>query len=228
MNHTQTSSRPASGRSYKTLLAAAASLILAVPVAAFAQSQSSHGPGGAPHGGGPQGGPSHGGGPSGGPHGGGGQFQGAIPHGGQSQGGPAHGGPVQGGQSHGGQSHGGPAGPGGPLAPGGVYRGYDGSAQHDEHGNAGDRRGFGNDFRSSRRFHPGPYHRPQGWYQHSWRHGEILPPLFWGEDYWLMDYWMFSLSPPPYGYVWVRYGDDALLIDRATGEIVEVIYGVFY
>jgi Ni/Co efflux regulator RcnB len=52
--------------------------------------------------------------------------------------------------------------------------------------------------------------------------------MFWGRDYWLMDYWLYSLSPPPYGYVWVRYGDDALLIDQGTGEIAEVIYGVFY
>ena len=55
-----------------------------------------------------------------------------------------------------------------------------------------------------------------------------LPPLFWAQDYWLLDYWLFGLSPPPYGYVWVRDGSDALLIDRATGEIEEVIYGAFY
>ena len=33
---------------------------------------------------------------------------------------------------------------------------------------------------------------------------------------------------PPYGYVWVRYGDDALLVDVDTGEILRVVYGVFY
>ena len=191
------------------LLAAGASLALAAP--ALAQE---HG-GGGPHGGG------GGGGGGGVPHGGGG-----VPHGG---GGAPHGG--GGAPAHGGAPHG-PVGPGlgrgGPPAPGGVFHGYDGVEQRDAHGNAGDRRGFGMEMRSARRFNHGGYQRPQGWYAHRWVHGEILPPLFWAQDYWLLDYWLFGLSPPPYGYVWVRDGSDALLIDRATGEIEEVIYGAFY
>jgi len=100
--------------------------------------------------------------------------------------------------------------------------------QRDQHGNFGDRRGFGHEFNSLRRFHHRGYERPSGWYPHRWRHGEFMPPFFWTQSYWLLDYWLFGLSPPPYGYVWVRDGADAVLIDRVTGEIVEVIYGVFY
>ena len=37
-----------------------------------------------------------------------------------------------------------------------------------------------------------------------------------------------ALIAPPYGAIWVRVGDDALLIDQYTGEIIEVDYGVFY
>jgi Ni/Co efflux regulator RcnB len=37
----------------------------------------------------------------------------------------------------------------------------------------------------------------------------------------------FGLAPPPYGYEWVRNGDDALLIDTNTGEILQVEYDVF-
>jgi Ni/Co efflux regulator RcnB len=51
--------------------------------------------------------------------------------------------------------------------------------------------------------------------------------MFWARHHWLLDYGLFALSPPPYGYVWVRDGDDALLIDQRTGAIVEVVYGVF-
>ena len=47
-------------------------------------------------------------------------------------------------------------------------------------------------------------------------------------NYWLMDFLMYGLDEPPAGYVWVRYGPDALLIDEYDGEIVEVEYGVFY
>jgi len=32
---------------------------------------------------------------------------------------------------------------------------------------------------------------------------------------------------PPDGYVWVRYGDDALLIDEYSGDIIQVEYDVF-
>lgn len=35
------------------------------------------------------------------------------------------------------------------------------------------------------------------------------------------------MAPPP-DAVWVRYGPDALLVDRMTGEIIRVQYGVFY
>ena len=34
--------------------------------------------------------------------------------------------------------------------------------------------------------------------------------------------------PPMPGTVWVRYGDDALLIDRYTGEVIQVAYGIFW
>ena len=94
-----------------------------------------------------------------------------------------------------------------------------------------DFRGFGDfhrDFNAERHFHAGAYRRPGGWYPHHWVYGEFLPGLFWTRNYWLLDYVDFGLPPPPYGAVWVRVGDDALLIDQDTGEIITVEYGVFY
>jgi len=38
---------------------------------------------------------------------------------------------------------------------------------------------------------------------------------------------LFAASIGP-GYVWVRYGPDALLIDTYTGEIIQVRYDVFW
>jgi hypothetical protein len=35
------------------------------------------------------------------------------------------------------------------------------------------------------------------------------------------------MLPPP-GTVWVRYGSDAVLIDRDTGEVIRVVYNIFY
>jgi Ni/Co efflux regulator RcnB len=95
----------------------------------------------------------------------------------------------------------------------------------------GPRRDFSSyhrNFNAPQRFHAPSYRRPQGWYSHRWVYGETLPALFWAPQFWLNDYVDFELPPPPPGTVWVRDGDDALLIDRYSGEIVEVDYGVFY
>lgn len=89
-------------------------------------------------------------------------------------------------------------------------------------------RDFHRDYRAEHRFHVGGYRRPYGWYSHRWAFGEFLPRPFWARDYWLSDYADYDLPPPPYGAVWVRVDDDALLIDRDSGEIITVVYGVFY
>ena len=78
------------------------------------------------------------------------------------------------------------------------------------------------------RFHWHVYHHPRGWYPHHWVFGEFLPHAWWVRDYWIDDWSAFDLAAPPFGYVWVRVGDDALLIDTDTGEILRVVYGVFY
>jgi Ni/Co efflux regulator RcnB len=82
--------------------------------------------------------------------------------------------------------------------------------------------------RAPRHFHFGEYRRPQGWYNHRWIGGEILPPLFFAQEYWIDNYSYFGLQFPPPGTVWIRDGNDALLIDRRTGEVIQVVYGVFY
>lgn len=107
-----------------------------------------------------------------------------------------------------------------------------------------DNRGFRNDnrfgnrnwseyhraFSAPQRFHfrGGVYHRPAGWYYRRWTYGDFLPSLFWGSSYWIDDFAYYDLMPPPPDAVWVRYGDDALLIDRYTGEVIQVEYGVFF
>jgi Ni/Co efflux regulator RcnB len=110
--------------------------------------------------------------------------------------------------------------------PGGGFNrpgGNDGP-RHDFH-SFGD---YHQNFTAQRHFHAGAYQRPQGWYSHHWVFGEYLPALFWAQNYWLADYVDFGLPPPPYGAVWVRNGNDALLIDQDTGEIITVEYDVFY
>ena len=83
-------------------------------------------------------------------------------------------------------------------------------------------------FSATRRFRWEPYHRPGGWYYRRWTFGMVLPSIFWSRSYWITDYWRFDLMNPPYGYVWVRYSEDALLVNVQTGLILRVVYGVFY
>jgi Ni/Co efflux regulator RcnB len=47
-------------------------------------------------------------------------------------------------------------------------------------------------------------------------------------DFFLTSYWLYGLDPPPPDYVWVRDGPDAVLVDRYTGEVIQVVYDVFY
>lgn len=81
---------------------------------------------------------------------------------------------------------------------------------------------------AERRFHYGDYRAPRGYEYRRWTYGERLPAIYFGRDYWIPNYINFGLAYAPDGYVWVRYGSDAILIDEYTGEIVEVVYNVFY
>ncbi|WP_417595956.1 RcnB family protein [Parasphingorhabdus sp.] len=83
-------------------------------------------------------------------------------------------------------------------------------------------------YRTEKRYRSKPYVRPNGWYSHQWIYGDILPTLFWTRSYWITDFWLFGLPIPPRGYVWVRYGEDALLVQISSGVILQVIYGVYY
>jgi Ni/Co efflux regulator RcnB len=79
-----------------------------------------------------------------------------------------------------------------------------------------------------RRFHVGGYRAPPGYTPRHWSYGQRLPRAYFARNYWITDYLAYLLFAPPDGLVWVRVGDDALLIDEYTGEIIQVDYGVFY
>jgi Ni/Co efflux regulator RcnB len=87
---------------------------------------------------------------------------------------------------------------------------------------------FQRNVQATRRFRDGGWRPPVGYSYRRWSFGERLPPAFYGRQYWLNNWAAFALFAPPPGLVWVRYGPDAMLIDPASGEIVQVRYGVFY
>lgn len=77
-------------------------------------------------------------------------------------------------------------------------------------------------------FHLGFYYDPFGWGYHRYGIGWRLWPSYYSSRYWLHDPWSYRL-PRAYGpYRWVRYWDDALLVNLYTGEVVDVIHDFFW
>lgn len=72
-----------------------------------------------------------------------------------------------------------------------------------------------------------PYRYPPGWYVRTWVFGDFLPHGWYSQNYYL-DWWRYGLPMPPIGAEWVRAGDDALLVDTWSGEVLSVYYDLFW
>jgi Ni/Co efflux regulator RcnB len=57
---------------------------------------------------------------------------------------------------------------------------------------------------------------------HYWARGQYLPRYYLAEPYYV-DYRVYDLRPPPYGYRWVRVDDRFLLVAVASGLIASMI-----
>lgn len=89
------------------------------------------------------------------------------------------------------------------------------------------------DWRSHRRrhrwlFHFGFYHDPFGWGYRPFSIGWRMWPSYYARNYWLHDPWAYRLPYAPAGYRWIRYYDDALLVDTWDGRVVDVIRDFFW
>ncbi|MFO1425546.1 MAG: RcnB family protein [Steroidobacteraceae bacterium] len=79
------------------------------------------------------------------------------------------------------------------------------------------------------RFSIGIYYMPRGYGSRLWLRGDWLPLAYWdGPRYRLYDFWRYDLYDPPYRAGWVRVGTDALLIDFRSGEVLDVVYELFW
>jgi len=84
-------------------------------------------------------------------------------------------------------------------------------------------------FRDSHRsiFHLGIYFDPFGYGYQPFDIGYQLQPVYFGQQYWI-DPAMYSLPYPPPGTQWVRYWNDAVLVDMYSGQVVDVIRDFFW
>jgi len=76
-------------------------------------------------------------------------------------------------------------------------------------------------------FRLGLYLDPFGWGYEPFSIGWRLWPAYYDNQYWI-DPGMYELPYPPPGAVWVRYWNDALLVDTYSGTVIDVIPGFFW
>jgi hypothetical protein len=121
----------------------------------------------------------------------------------------------------------------------GAPRGGPGQYHSEAHGNY---RAWGRDWRGDGRydwrgwrdahrdaFHVGRYNPPyRNYYYSRLAIGYVLDPLFWGDSYWIYDADAYRLPSAYAPYRWVRYYDDALLVDTDSGQVVDTIYDFFW
>jgi len=78
------------------------------------------------------------------------------------------------------------------------------------------------------RFQLGFYRAPYGYHYRAWHRGDYLPRSYYSSSYIVYDWRPYRLYAPPYGYHWVRVGNDVLLTSLATGAVLDVIYDIWY
>ncbi len=71
----------------------------------------------------------------------------------------------------------------------------------------------------------GYYRVPDSYYNHRWSRGDVLPSYFY--SYRIYDWDYYGLPSPPYGCGWFFVGQDAVLIDLRSGEILDIIYDLW-
>jgi Ni/Co efflux regulator RcnB len=77
-------------------------------------------------------------------------------------------------------------------------------------------------------FRIGVYYDPFGWGYQRYNIGWRLYPAYYEQNYWLTDPYMYDLPPAPWPLQWVRYYDDAVLVNVYTGQVVDVMYDFFW
>ncbi len=86
------------------------------------------------------------------------------------------------------------------------------------------------DYRKSHRqvFQRGTYNAPRGMRYRPVSAGFTFQRAFYSNRYQLNDYRSYRLPNPGYNHRWVRYGNDAVLVDTRTGRALRVINGFFW
>ncbi len=80
---------------------------------------------------------------------------------------------------------------------------------------------------ATKHYDAGAFVGPSGYSYQRYTVGMRTPKILLGGHYELSNYSVYGLDTPPAGLSWIRVGNDALLIDGNTGEVVQADYGLF-
>jgi len=81
---------------------------------------------------------------------------------------------------------------------------------------------------TTRHYDDGAFMGPAGYTYSRYELGARLPAALLSDDNLVLGgYASYDLETPPNGLTWMRVGDDAMLVDRNTGEVVETDYDLF-
>jgi Ni/Co efflux regulator RcnB len=81
---------------------------------------------------------------------------------------------------------------------------------------------------TTKHFDNGAFIGPAGYVYSRYELGATMPrELLTDDGLVLTGYSTYDLKAPPSGLTWIRVGDDAMLVDRKTGEVVETDYDLF-
>lgn len=118
----------------------------------------------------------------------------------------------------------------------GGNRGYD----RRDNGNRGRwnrdwRNDRGYDWQSYRNYNRNAFNLPRYYAPYGWNYGYrrfsvglTLSSLLFSQSYWIDDPEYYRLPPAYWPYQWVRYYNDALLVDTTNGYVVDTVYDIFW
>lgn len=80
---------------------------------------------------------------------------------------------------------------------------------------------------STKRYNAAAFVAPSGFTYRRFSVGQHVPDVLLSDSVVLNNYHDYALVEPPSGLTWIRDGQDALLIDTRTGEVIQADYDLF-
>ena len=111
-----------------------------------------------------------------------------------------------------------------------IRNGAPGYVVREEQRDVRDAREDWRDYRNSHRdvYRRPAYVGPRGYAYRPVNVGYRFAPTYYGRNYWINDWNRYRLNAPGRNQRWIRYGNDAALINSLTGVVIAINRGFFW